>query len=419
MRDYIKSIKAREILSGVGRPTVEAVLETHGGIKAAASVPSGTSRGKHEAYELYDGGTRFRGLGVKKAVENINEKIAPALTGIDICDQKSIDRIMLEMDGTFNKSNLGGNAILAVSMAAARAGSGCSDMPLYRYIGGTGADRLPMPIATVLAGGKHAPSPLDFEDYLYVFNGFDKFADALEALVETRYCLGIILKERYGDIPEEGGAFSPPTSETLEAFDIMLEAAEKAGFGGRVSLGLDVAGSEFYLEDKNAYKVAGQYMEAYKLLEYFKGLTQKYPLVFIEDPFEQDDFKSFAKLTSELPGIQIVGDDLFVTNINRINKGIELKACNTLLLKVNQIGTVTEACDAGLLSTRNNYSTAVSIRSSDTIDSFIADIAVGLGAKQIKLGSPVRGERNAKYNRLLEIEQELGKGAKFAKIHEL
>ena len=411
----IKQIKALEILSSVGRPTIQTTVILDNGIQGVASVPIGTSKGKHEAKELYDGGSRYRGFGVRKAVNNINEYIAPKLVGRQVVRQREIDEFLIELDGTEDKRKLGSNTILAVSLAVARAGAKSVGLPLYRYIGGLGANRLPVPLATVVAGGEYSSSSLDFEDYLLVLSGFETFADAVEGLVETRYCLGEMLTEKFGTAPIiGGGAYAPPIKSTEEAFDIMLGAIEKAGFSKKILLGLDVAGSELYNEKNGRYRVRRGEITAEELTKYYRDLARQYPLVFIEDPFQEDDFDSSSRLTSTLPQIQIVGDDLFVTNPTRIQKGIEQKACNTILLKVNQIGTLSEACDAAFLAMRNNYAITVSMRSSDTNDSFIADLAVGLGAQQIKIGSPVSGERNAKYNRLLEIEGELGSEAKFA-----
>ena len=414
MKSVIELIRAREILSGPGRPTVEVELATNDGIRVEASVPSGTSKGKYEAWEVYDGGKRFRGLGVKKAAENVNREIAPKLIGENVLAQRRIDNLMRELDGTKNKQRLGGNAILAVSLAVAKAGAAAAGLPLYRYLGGLGGVRLPVPLATVISGGKHSPSSLDFEDYLLIFDGFSCFADALEALVEIRYNLGKNLQNKFGLVADDGGALAPPLSDTPQAFELMLEAVEQAGYGGKVRLGLDVAASDLYREERGLYEVGGREMEPAELIDYYISLAKQYPLVFIEDPFDQDDFESFAKLTAALPDRKIVGDDLFVTNPERIRMGIERKAGNTLLLKVNQIGTVSEAYDAGILALQNGLAVTVSLRSSDTNDSFIADLAVALGAEQIKLGSPVRGERNAKYNRLLKIEAELGSSARFA-----
>lgn len=411
----IKQIKALEILSSVGRPTIQAAVILENGIQGVASVPIGTSKGKHEAKELYDGGSRYRGYGVRQAVNNINEDIAPKLIGRQVVHQREIDEFLIELDGTEDKRRLGSNAILAVSLAVARAGAKSVGLPLYRYIGGLGANCLPVPLATVIAGGEYSPSSLDFEDYLLVCSGFETFAEAVEGLVETRYYLGEMLQEKFGTAPIiGGGAYAPPIKSTEDAFTIMLGAIEKAGLSQKILLGLDVAGSELYNEKNGRYKIKGREITTEELTEYYRDLAQQYPLVFIEDPFQEDDFDSSSRLTATLPQIQIVGDDLFVTNPVRIKKGIEKKACNTILLKVNQIGTLSEAGDAALLAMSNNYAVTVSMRSSDTNDSFIADLAVGLGAQQIKIGSPVSGERNAKYNRLLEIEQELGSEAKFA-----
>jgi enolase len=414
MSDVIAHIEAREILSGRGRPTVEVELRTSDGIKVTASVPSGTSKGKYEAWEVYDGGTRFGGLGVKQAAANVNGVIAPKLMGESVLNQRRIDQLLIELDGTANKMKLGSNGILAVSVAVAKAGAESAGLPLYRYLGGFGAERLPVPLATVISGGKHSPSSLDFEDFLLVLEGFSEFAAALEALVAIRHLLEKNLKAKFGLVADDGGAVAPAISDNTQAFELMLEAVEQSGCSGKVALGLDVAASDLYVREKGLYQVAGREMEAEELIDYYIGLARQYPLVFIEDPFDQDDFVNFAKLTAALPDRKIVGDDLFVTNPGRIKLGIEAKAANTLLLKINQIGTVSEAYDAGMLAQRNRYSIAVSLRSSDTNDSFIADLAVGLGAEQIKLGSPVRGERNAKYNRLLKIEQELGNWAEFA-----
>ena len=414
---FIKEIKALEILSSAGRPTIQAKVTLNNGIAGVASVPIGTSKGKYEAKELYDGGIRYRGYGVRKAVNNINQFIAPRMKGWEVIQQRAIDEFLIELDGTKDKRRLGSNAILAVSLAVAKAGAESIGLPLYRYIGGLGAKRLPMPLATMIAGGEHSPSMLDFEDYLLVFNGFETLADAVEALMEIRCCLGELMTGKYGAIPcVTGGAYAPPIESTEEAFDMMLESVEKAGFSKRVTLGLDVAGSELFNENRR-YKIRGKEITNEELSHYFEDLSVQYPLVFIEDPFHQDDFDSFAKLTLCLPHIQIVGDDLFATNPDRIKRGIKKKACNTVLLKVNQIGTLSEACDAALLAKHNNYEVAVSMRSSDTTDSFIADLAVGLGALQIKLGSPVSGERSAKYNRLLEIEQELAFETRFVREH--
>ena len=414
MTAIIRRIEAYEILTGPGRPTVEVELTTDSGIQVTASVPSGTSTGSHEAKALFDGGTRFRGYGVRRAVENVNGVIAPALCGEEVICQEKIDRQLIAMDGTPNKEKLGGNAILAVSLAVAKAGAASLGLPLYRYLGGFGANRLPAPIATLIAGGSHSPAPLDFEDYMIGLDGFDDFAAAVEALAEIHHGLGSLLAKRYGDVPNSGGAYAPPLSGNAEVFETILEAVEKAGCSGRVSLGLDVVGSDLYLPEKGRYRISGREMDVDEYIAYLLELTNTYPLELIEDPFHEDDFASQAKLTALLPAKKIVGDDLFVTNVARLSRGIRCKAGNTLLLKVNQAGTVSEAFQAGMLAKRNDFGVIVSLRSNDTNDSFIADLAVALGAERIKLGGPVRGERNAKYNRLLRIERQLGAGALFA-----
>ncbi len=414
MPDTIEWIHAREILSAVGRPTVEATVGTKRGFIGTASVPSGTSKGKYEAFELHDGGSRYRGRGVRQAVENVKKVLAPAIMGMDITRQRDIDRTLIELDGTENKSRLGGNSILPVSVACAKAGALSSGQPCFQYLGGGEKFRLPVPIATVIAGGKHSPSNLDFEDYLYIFNGFNAFNEALEALVETRMTLQEMLEKKYGAIPDVGGALAPPIADTRQAFAYMLKAADHAGFSNRILLGLDVAANEFYLENQDAYRVAGDMLSPEELAEQYIRLASEFPLVFIEDPFQEDDFKSFATLTERLPDKMIVGDDLYASNPSRLSKGIDSRSSNALLLKVNQIATVTEAQRAAHMAKENRMSVTVSLRSSETDDNFIADFAVALGAEQIKLGSPVRGERNVKYNRLLAIEEEGGGRFSFA-----
>jgi len=414
MTAVIRSIEAYEILTGSGRPTVEVELNTDSGIQVTASAPSGTSTGSHEARALFDGGTRYRGYGVRRAVENVNSIIAPALCGKRVTCQEEIDRLLIDLDGTPNKERLGGNAILPTSLAVARAGAASSGMPLYRYLGGIGADRLPSPVATLIAGGNHSPAPLDFEDYLIGLDGFNDFASALEALAEIHHCLGCLLKEKYGDVPNSGGAYAPPLSDNEEVFETILEAAERAGSGGRISLGLDVVGSELYLPEKKRYKVSGRELDVDEYIAYLLELARKYALELIEDPFHEDDFENQSKLAALLPEKRIVGDDLFATNSVRLSKGIELGAGNTMLLKIDQAGTLSEAFHAGMLAKHNHFGVIVSLRSNETNDSFIADLAVALGAERIKLGGPVRGERNAKFNRLLRIELQLGSSARFA-----
>jgi enolase len=406
MRDVIENIEGREILGGTGRPTVEASVMTRRGLVFAASVPSGTSKGKHEAFELYDGGKRYRGLGVCRAVENINRIIAPALSGLVVTEQRRIDDLLIHLDGTGNKEKLGANAILAVSVACAKAGAASCDLPVFRYLGGLGGLRIPAPMVTVVAGGNHSPSPLPFEDYLLIFDGFSSFSQAVEALVETRLCLGMMITEKFGTVPEVGGALAPPIQESRQAFDLLLEAVERSGCAEKVRLGLDVAANELFVPEKNTYRIGKEEMRAEELVRYYIRLKKDYPLTYIEDGFHEDDHLHFSELTREIPEISIVGDDLYASNPRRIAEGIRVKAGNGVLLKINQIGTVSEALDAAYLATGNNFQTHVSLRSNETNDDFIADFAVAIGAKQAKLGSPFRGEKTAKYNRLLKIEDE-------------
>lgn len=411
-------ITAREVLGGSGRPTLEVELTLDSMQTVTASVPSGTSRGGHEAFELFDGGERHQGYGVRKAVANVREKIAPALRGMSVMDLAAVDKKLLELDGTKDKSGLGANALLPVSVASAKAAALAASLPVYRYLGGQAATRLPMPIATVIAGGEFSPSALPFEDFLYIVEGFSTFGDALEALAATRRHLEKILTARYGVIPDVGGALAPPLQSTEEAFDVMLQAAKEAGYDGRMNLALDVAANEIYDAKSNTYRLGEKRLAAQELCEVYLDLAASYPLLSIEDPFFEDDFAAHtdlaAKLATKNPRCALVGDDLFATNPERILKGIRQKAATELLLKINQIGTVSESMAAGKIAKENSMNVTVSMRSNDTCDPFVADLAVAMGAERIKCGSPVRAERNAKYNRLLLIEEELGSSARFA-----
>lgn len=409
MSDRIKCIRGREILNANGKPTVEAELETENGICVTASVPSGTSRGKYEAYELYDGGSRFGGYGTRMAAGNISGELSDALKGHDVTDQKGIDRLMCSLDGTSDKRRLGGNAILAVSVAAARAGALAAELPLYRYLSQEKRKmKMPDIIATVISGGVFSGSGMEFEDYMYLLKDFDCFKDQLEALVTLHQSLEKNLRKKYGAFPEDGGALGAPCSSSEEAFKWMMDTAKEHGLEQHTELGLDVAASELFDEDKQIYRLqGGKVMHRRELMSYYESLCRAYPLTLIEDGFEQNDFESFARMREGLRGVQIVGDDLFATNYRRLQKGIEEKSGNGVLLKINQIGTVTEALETNDLARANGYDVLVSLRSGETNDDFIADLAVGIGARQIKLGSPVRQERNAKYNRLLKIADEL------------
>lgn len=388
---------------------MEAELVTEKGIRVTASVPSGTSRGKYEAYELYDGGTRYDGYGTKKAAANISGPIARALKGRDVADQRGIDQVLLELDGTDTKRNLGGNAVLAASVAAARAGAASQGVSPFRYLLQPGVvPGLPDIVATVIAGGVFSTSGLEFEDYMMILHDFPGFPEELEALVALRKQLEKKLRAKYLDFPEDGGALAAPLASTAEAFDYILSTATDLGYRGKVDVGLDVAASELWDEKTGRYRLnGGKTCNRSELLAYYAKLCEKYPLTFLEDGFEQDAFEDFAKLRSMFPERQIVGDDLFVTNTKRLQKGIDCMAATGILLKINQIGTVTEAVAASNLARSNGMDVIVSLRSGETGDDFIADLAVAVGARQIKLGSPVREERNAKYNRLLRIWEEL------------
>ncbi|MGN0305875.1 MAG: phosphopyruvate hydratase [Lachnospiraceae bacterium] len=405
----IINVKGREILNAKGRPTVEAEVMTENGISAVASVPSGTSRGKYEAFELYDGGTRYGGFGTRAASSNISKEICEVLLGMDVTDQEAIDRTLCELDGTPNKSRLGGNAILSVSVAAAKAGAASKSMAPYEYLRQPGvALKIPDIVATVIAGGVFSTSGMEFEDYMMILHGFEEFPDELEALCSLRWRLEEELRKKYGNFMEDGGALAVPCQSTAEAFEWILRTASLMGYESKVSLGLDVAASELWEPEQAKYRLMGRGLyTSRELAEYYKELCGKYPLTFIEDGFEQDDFEGFSLLKNMLSGVQIVGDDLFATNIERLKLGIKMDCANGLLLKINQIGTVTEAIHAGRLAREHGMDIIVSLRSGETTDDFIADLSVAIGARQIKLGSPVRAERNVKYNRLLKIWKEL------------
>jgi enolase len=395
---------------------VEVTLALNSGHVVSASVPSGTSRGSHEAFELIDGEERFYGYGVRKAAANINSSIAPALVGMSVSDLGALDRRLLELDGTEDKSGLGANALLPVSVAAVKAAAAAANLPVFRVLGGQAATRLPMPAATVIAGGKYSPSPLPFEDFLYIVEGFSSFKEAVEALAATRKRLEALLTARFGSSAEVGGALAPPLSEVREAFDFLLQAARDTGCEGRMHIGLDVAANEIYDNEKEMYRIGDNDLSAVELCEIYYDLATNYPLVYLEDPFYEEDFASHAALVSRLSATNcaVVGDDLFATNPRRLAKGVAEKAATEFLLKINQIGTVSEALHAGKIALENKLSVTVSLRSNETCDPFAADLAVAIGAQRIKSGSPVRAERNAKYNRLLRIEEDLGSAARFA-----
>ena len=408
----ITGIVAREILDSRGNPTIEVDVYTPVAMGRAA-VPSGASTGIHEALELRDGGKRYHGKGVKRAVENVNKIIAPELLGMDVTLQRDIDMFMLELDGNENKSNLGANAILGVSLAVAKAAANTLGMSLYRYLGGANAYVLPVPMSNVINGGAHAGNDLDFQEFMIMPVGAKSFREAIQMVSETYHTLKEILMDKYGklavNVGDEGG-FAPPMKEVTEPLDALVKAIEETGYkaGDEIAFALDVASSEFYEKEKNVYVVGGKEYTREGLIDLYKDLVSTYPIASIEDPVQEEDFEGFAMITKELgKKIQLVGDDIFVTNVTRLKKGIEMGAGNALLLKVNQIGTLSEAIDAAYLAFRAGYGVVVSHRSGETEDSTIADIAVALNAGQIKTGAPARSDRNAKYNQLLRIEEEL------------
>ncbi len=412
----IVNIVAREVLDSRGNPTVEAEVILDDGTVGSAIVPSGASTGKFEALELRDGDkSRYGGKGVLKAVNNINEVIAPKLLGINVFDQVLIDKILLELDGTDNKSKLGANAILAVSMAAARAAANYADEPLYKYLGGVMARTLPVPFMNVINGGKHADNSLDIQEFMIVPAGAPTFKEALRYGAEVFHTLKKILHDE-GHVTAVGdeGGFAPNLKSNEEAIQVLIKAIEKAGYkpGEDIFIALDSAASSFYKDGK--YLVDGKEMSAEELIDYYTDLVEKYPIISIEDPFDEEDWEAFAKFTEKVgERVQIVGDDIYVTNIKRLKKGIEMKASNSILIKLNQIGSVTETLETIEVAKRASMTYIISHRSGETEDTFIADLAVATNSGMIKTGSLSRSERIAKYNRLLRIEEELGDVAVF------
>jgi len=412
----IREIKAREVLDCRGNPTVEVEVITKGGVLGRASVPSGLSTGRHEAFELRDGEKRYHGKGVLKAVKNVNEIIAPALKGKDVTKQREIDGLMIELDGTENKSELGANAIVGVSLAVAKTAANALRMPLYRYIGGINAYVLPVPVLVLIEGGKLAATNLDFQEHQVMPVGARSFSEAIRMGLEVYHELGKILVEKYGkhslNVGVEGGYTPPGMNDPREALELELKAVEELGYENEFVLSLDCAATHLYNRDTGRYTLMGKEIAREELMDFYEDLVSTYPVKSIEDPLEEEDFEGFAELTEAL-NIQIVGDDLFVTNVRRLRKGIEMKAANALLLKVNQIGTLSEALDAAELAFRNGYGVQVSERSGQTEDTWLADLSVAINAGQIKTGV-TRGERTAKYNQLFRIEEELGSRAKYA-----
>ncbi|MFP3871497.1 MAG: phosphopyruvate hydratase [Candidatus Natronoplasma sp.] len=410
----IESIKAREVLDSRGNPTVKAVVETPYGTGKAA-VPSGASTGKHEALELRDGGKRYGGKGVKKAIENIKDTISPELLGEDVTGQAEIDRKMIELDGTEDKSELGANAILAVSLATARAAADTFDLPLYRYLGRVNDVTLPVPFMNVLNGGEHAGNDLDIQEYMIAPTDAKDFSEALRIGTEVYHSLGDIIEDRFGpaatNLGDEGG-YAPPLSDPTEPFELILDAVEECGYSDEIDLAIDTAASEF--KTPQGYESGGDVLSSEEMIQFYEEMVENYPLISIEDPLGEEDQEGFVEITERLADqVQIVGDDYFVSDPKLIQKGIEDGACNAVLLKVNQIGSLTEAMDAASLALRNSYNVMVSHRSGETSDPFIADLSVAISSQQIKTGAPARGERTSKYNRLLEIEEELAEISKY------
>lgn len=417
----IVSIHAREILDSRGNPTVEADVVLQDGVRGRAAVPSGASTGENEAVELRDGDKEhYLGKGVLQAVENVESIIAPELAGMDASNQRMIDATMLSLDGTDNKSRLGANAILAVSMACARASAEALGLPLYRYLGGVNASTLPTPMMNILNGGAHADNNVDFQEFMVMPVGAETFSDALRWGVEVFHTLkGVLKKKGYNTAVGDEGGFAPSLKSNVEAIEVILEAIEQAGFkaGEDIAIALDPASSEFYSKDTGKYtfkKSDKSEKTSEQMVLYWESWARQYPIVSLEDGLSEHDWDGWRMLTDKIGSrVQLVGDDLFVTNPKFLQKGIEEGVANSILVKVNQIGTISETLDAIELARRNGYTSIISHRSGETEDTFIADLAVGTGAGQIKTGSASRTDRIAKYNQLLRIEEELGQTAEF------
>ncbi|MCA0216126.1 MAG: phosphopyruvate hydratase [Actinobacteria bacterium] len=413
----IEAVGAREILDSRGNPTVEVEVLLEDGVVSRAAVPSGASTGAFEAYELRDGDkARYGGKGVLKAVESVLDVLGPAIEGFDAADQRLIDAEMIDLDGTDNKKKLGANAILGVSLAVAKAAADSADLPLFRYLGGPNAHTLPVPMMNIINGGAHADTALDIQEFMVLPIGAESFSEALRWGTEVYHALKGELKKagQNTGLGDEGG-FAPDLPGARAALDFIVKAIETAGFtpGKDFALGLDVAATEFFAND--VYSFEKQTLTPEQLTEFWVGLVKDYPLATIEDPLAEDDWAGYAHLTAELGDkVQIVGDDLFVTNPTRLKRGIDEKVANSILVKVNQIGTLTETLDAVAMAQRAGYTTIISHRSGETEDTTIADIAVATDAGQIKTGAPARSDRVAKYNQLLRIEEELGDAAVYA-----
>ena len=412
----IEALGAREILDSRGNPTVEVEVLLEDGTAARAAVPSGASTGAFEAVELRDGGKRYLGKGVEQAIKNVNDVIAPEVVGLDAQDQRLVDQTMIDLDGTKNKAKLGANAILGVSLAVAKASAEHADLSLFKYVGGNNAHVLPVPMMNILNGGAHADTNVDIQEFMVAPIGADSFKESLRWGAEIYHSLKSVLKKRglATSIGDEGG-FAPNLDSNRAALDLILEAVEGAGFkpGKEIALAMDVAATEFHENGK--YSFEGKQISASEMIAYYSSLVASYPIVSIEDPLDEDDWDGWAAITKELGSkIQLVGDDLFVTNPERLAKGIAANTANALLVKVNQIGSLTETLDAVEMAHRAGYRSMMSHRSGETEDVTIADLAVATNCGQIKTGAPARSERVAKYNQLLRIEEELAEGARYA-----
>ncbi len=412
----IAEVRAREVLDSRGNPTIEAEVFLAGGAFGRAAVPSGASTGALEAIELRDGGSRYGGKGVERAVGHVNERIAPAVAGMDATDQEAIDQVMLDLDATPNKAELGANAILAVSLATARAAAGALGIPLFRYLGGPSARVLPVPMLNVLNGGVHAANSVDIQEFMLVPAGLPTFREALRAGAEVYQTLKKVLSDRglSTNVGDEGG-FAPNLAENRDALEVLVEAVAAAGYepGRQVAFALDVAATEIYKKGK--YQLEGRSLKAAEMVEYLAGLAEEFPLVSIEDGLAEDDWDGWALLTERLKDrLQLVGDDTFVTNEDLLRRGIEEGVANAILIKVNQIGSLSETLHTMELAEASGYGRVVSHRSGETEDTFISHLVVATNAGQIKTGAPARSERTAKYNQLLRIEERLGDQARYA-----
>lgn len=413
----IRTVKAREILESTGLPTIEVDVITEGGVLGRADTPAGTSRGRHEAFEMRDGGKRYGGFGVQKAVKTVNEIIAPILKGMDVRQQREIDYMMIEHDGTEDKSKIGGNSMVATSWAVAKAAANTLSLPLYRYVGGSNSCVLPVPMFLYITGGSISFTDFDFQEFNGMPIGAKTFTEAMRMGSEVYHTLGRLISKKYGKyaLNTSGeGSYSPQgVSDPREAYEIIMKAMEEEGYEDDFILYLDVASTHIYDQKTGKYRYRGKEISREQLFEVYEDLVKTYPLKSIEDPVYEDDFEGFAEITRRL-GIQIVGDDFFVSNLKRLMKGAEMHAANSILLKVNQVGTLTEALETASYAKRSGYSVIVSERSRQTEDTWLADLAVAVDAGQIKNGAPSRSERVAQFNQLMRIEEELGKVAKYA-----